>query len=130
MLSENRKLLTRFMRRIGMVDLGKTSGRLNNGVKFTSIFKRVYAINPLEDISNYMISNDKADRGKSIVSRNEDNDSANTIQNRQTIQNKIERCFETFIEVDFFRIQQTSFGIILDLILPYMKFINRNISTY
>ena len=101
MLSENRKLLTRFMRRIGMVDLGKTTGRLNNGDKFMSIFKRVYAINPLEDISNYMISNNKADTRKSITSRNEENDSANTIQNRQTIQCKIERCFETFIEVFF-----------------------------
>ena len=102
MLSENRKLLTRFMRRIGMVDLGKTSGRLNNGVKFSTIFKRVYAMNSLDDISNYTLLNNKADRRKSIVSRNEDNDNTNTIQNRQTIQSKIERCFEAFIEVDLF----------------------------
>ena len=106
MLSENRKLLTRFMRRIGMVDLGKTSGRVNYDKKFTTIFKRVYTMNSLEDIRNYTILNNKVDRRKSITSRSEDNDNTSTIQNRQTIQSKIERCFEIFVEVDFLRVLQ------------------------
>ena len=89
-----------------MVDLGKTSGRINNDKKFTTIFKRVYTMNSLEDIRNYTILNNKVDRRKSITSRSEDNDNTSTIQNRQTIQCKIERCFEIFIEVDFLRIFQ------------------------
>ena len=94
-----------------MVDLGKTSGRVNNGNKFSSIFKRVYTMNSLEDIRNYTISNNKVDRRKSVTSRSEDNDNTSTIQNRQTIQSKIERCFEIFIEVDFLLISQIQFDV-------------------
>ena len=89
-----------------MVDLGKTSGRLNNPGKFTSIFKRVYALKSPDYISNYTILNTKDGRRKSIVPKSEDNDTTSTIQNRQTIQSKIERCFETFIEVEFFEHQE------------------------
>ena len=75
------------MRRIGMADLGK-DGK-----------KKLRKISESSDKNDHKKWKDKTDRKKSIVSGNEHNDIVKAIQNKQTIQSKIEACFESFLQV-------------------------------
>ena len=75
------------MRRIGMADLGKNAR------------KNLKKISESSDKNSHTKTKDKTNRKKSIVSGNEDNDIMKTIQNKQTIQSKIEACFESFLQV-------------------------------
>ena len=74
------------MRRIGMADLGKNSR------------KTLRKISESSDKNDHKKSKDKTERKKSIVSGNE-NEIMKTIQNKQSIQSKIEACFESFLQV-------------------------------
>ena len=75
------------MRRIGMADLGKNSR------------KKLRKISESSDKNNHTKTKGETDRKKSMISGNEDNDIMKTIQNKQTIQSKIEACFESFLQV-------------------------------
>ena len=75
------------MRRIGMADLGK-NGR-----------KKLRKISESSDKNNHKKTKDRNNRKRSLVSENEDDNIMKSIQNKQTIQSKIEACFESFLQV-------------------------------
>ena len=70
-----------------MADLGKPTARTVKKVK-TAEFH-----------NNITVSKDKKHWAISKSKANEDDDSSKSIQNRKTMQSKIEACFKTFLRV-------------------------------
>ena len=71
-----------------MADLGKPTARTAKKVKTADFHNNITVFKNSKNWAN------------SKLKANEDNDSSKSIQNRKTMQSKIEACFKTFLRVN------------------------------